>query len=337
MSAYRCTTDRVAVDGAPALVACVEDSGRGLRAAIVPQRGAELASLQVRRRGGCVELLHRALDFSPTDEWQGRAPLLWPAAGRNFTPPQLEEVLRAGDDPPLGSWEHDGVVRPMPCHGFARDMAWELIDTAQDEDAARAVCRLRSNAFTREMYPFDFELQMTCEIADGALRLIHQIESRTDGLIFSMGNHITIRLPFGETGSMADCLFATPATTQLTLSDASLLDGGTEAVSAADGVPVSDPRWHNTVLSGFPPGEYWAELRDPNAFTVRISHELEPADKIAPEWMLFVLYGNPEDSFHCPEPWVGGPDSLNTKRGVVTLAEGEQCTWTMTIEALGAE
>ena len=89
MSGYRCTTNRTAADGTPTPTVCVEDSAGGLRATIVPQRGAELASLQVRHRGGWVELLHRALDFSPTDEWQGRAPLLWPAVGRNFTPTQL--------------------------------------------------------------------------------------------------------------------------------------------------------------------------------------------------------------------------------------------------------
>ena len=335
MSGYRTCLESVVVDREEAPVAWVEDAEHGLRAGVVPACGAELASLQVRRGNEWVELLYRALDYSPAEGWPGRAPLLWPAVGRTFTEPQQEEIRRTGVEQLIGTWVDGDMVRPIPRHGFAKDRPWELIESSSDEQAARATLRLRSDAFTREMYPFDFEMLMTAEVSGGVLRMIHRVESHTDGMFWDAANHLSLRMPFGGEGGFDELVFTTPATQQLTINDLSLFDGGSLPVDARGGVSLGDPRWHNTVLSGFPKGEYWAEVRDPKSFTLRVSQTLEPADKVAPEWMLFVLWGEPSMNLFCPEPWVGGPNSFNTREGLVTLAKGEVGTWTMGVEAKG--
>ena len=45
----------------------------------------------------------------------------------------------------------------------------------------------------------------------------------------------------------------------------------------------------------------------------------------------FVLWGDADGGFFCPEPWLGGPDSLNTGAGRVVLHAGEAFTWSYTI------
>jgi galactose mutarotase-like enzyme len=40
---------------------------------------------------------------------------------------------------------------------------------------------------------------------------------------------------------------------------------------------------------------------------------------------------DPDAGFICPEPWLTGPDSLNTRRGLPVLAPGKEGTWTVTV------
>lgn len=40
-----------------------------------------------------------------------------------------------------------------------------------------------------------------------------------------------------------------------------------------------------------------------------------------------MLWGDKSAGFICPEPWLGGPNSLNTKRGLVELAPGKSFRW----------
>lgn len=58
---------------------------------------------------------------------------------------------------------------------------------------------------------------------------------------------------------------------------------------------------------------------------------------------LFVLWGSPptptgsgsgsgpQPGFICPEPWVSGPDSLNSRKGLPVLAPGQAADWTFTV------
>lgn len=51
----------------------------------------------------------------------------------------------------------------------------------------------------------------------------------------------------------------------------------------------------------------------------------------------FVLWGEPPAEgaafgFLCPEPWLSGPDSLNTLQGTPLLLPGESATWTFCVE-----
>lgn len=47
---------------------------------------------------------------------------------------------------------------------------------------------------------------------------------------------------------------------------------------------------------------------------------------------LFVLWGDKSKGFICLEPWLTGPDSLNTRKGLPMLLPGEQISWSYAVQ-----
>src|SRR5450432_2977788 len=72
--------------------------------------------------------------------WSGRAPLLFPIVG-----------ALAGGHYRLGS-----AAFPLSRHGFARGKVFDIVESG----AAAATFRLRSDAQSLQIYPFEFELQV---------------------------------------------------------------------------------------------------------------------------------------------------------------------------------
>src|SRR6185503_2890526 len=109
---YGVTTRALSEPGRQLIV--LQDNDGGLEASICPSQGGELSSLRLRRKGKWVELLYRAADYSPSEGWRGKAPLLWPATGRSLHPPQGAGYL----------WKDR--FYPMADHGFIRDLPWRV-------------------------------------------------------------------------------------------------------------------------------------------------------------------------------------------------------------------
>ena len=61
----------------------LRDEEAGLEISIAPEKGGETSSLRVRAGEEWVETLYLANDYAPREGWTGKAPLLWPATGRN--------------------------------------------------------------------------------------------------------------------------------------------------------------------------------------------------------------------------------------------------------------
>lgn len=134
----------------------------------VTTAGAELVSL---RDAAGLEYLWQA-----GPEWRRHAPVLFPIIGRL----------------PDDTLHHDGVDYPMGQHGFARDRDFELAGVSGDE----AVFRLRSDAATREVFPFDWTLLVAYAVTGSSLRITQTVENRGTGpLSASVGNHPAFALP----------------------------------------------------------------------------------------------------------------------------------------------
>ena len=313
------------------------DEEQGLAFSVSPETGGELASLRVRWGEKWVELLHRAEDFSAPAQghWRGRAPWLFPAVGRSYTNKQL------------GSWEWEGTVRPMPIHGFVMERAWEKVTEEQEEYSRErkpemTVCRFRSGTDTRSAYPFDFSLTARYGFVKGGVRARLEVSAaRTNAgpMPFSLGNHLSFALPFGSGSRPGDCTVRSPARERLELSAQGLLTGRERPIRLGKATALaSEPDFCNAVLGGFEKGECWVEVADPRSFGLRISQSEVTASGASPHAeaasYLFVFYGSLGEQFFCPEPWLGGPNSLNDGQRLTRLEPGGRFEWEMTVQIL---
>lgn len=288
---------------------------------VAPAAGGELSSLAVEPYG---ELLYRADDFAPPPpgEWRGRAPLLWPAVGRNFTP----AALRAAT--PQCCFERDGVVYDLPIHGFARDRAWNIVDVFADQETAGVRLTLRDDEASRRVYPWPFELSSVWRVHERGVS--QTVEVRSSATIpFGIGNHLTVRVP---TDRFDATRVACSATVRLELDDHSLLNGEETPIDLAAGEPLTTP-WLLNGVFGRIVGDPVMTVSCPGGPVVTVKQEVDRgAPHVAAEDRLFVVYGNRERGYYCPEPWIGRPNGLQTGQGVVVLPAGEVFSWTMSVE-----
>jgi len=139
-----------------------------LAASLCPSLGGELAGLTLAQGKTSVELLYRGNDFSPVDSgFPGRAPWLWPAAGRCYIDRDAARIDQPDFDRDACTWQCNGTVLPMRHHGFAKDMAWRIEPT---DDDARSALTINSNGEHHDIYPFDFALRTDARAAPCAGR-----------------------------------------------------------------------------------------------------------------------------------------------------------------------
>ncbi|MBI2298535.1 MAG: hypothetical protein HYU66_06205 [Armatimonadetes bacterium] len=296
--------------------------GARLRGTVVPSDGGGLSSLTL---DGWGELLYRAnqLEPPPAGEWSGRAPLLWPAVGRNFTP----QALLA--ETPACCFEHDRVVYDLPIHGFARHRAWRPVAHRGDLRHAAVTLELADDDDTRAVYPWRFCLRMPHALSDTAYECTVEVES-SEALWFCIGNHLTLALP-ADRFDRVTC--ACNTTQRLEINRHSLCSGETTPLDFSAGLPLATGGWLLNGVFGAPDGEPWMRVSVPDGPAVTVRQRVdEGAEHVAPGDWLFVVYGNREKSYYCPEPWIGRPNGLQDGRGVVKLPAGAGFSWTMRVE-----
>ena len=336
MDEFSASAERsVVVDGVASPVADL--AGPRLRAAVVPRAGGEVGSLQVRFGDVWIEALHRAMDYSdPGHQWRGRAPLQWPAVGRNCVAEELRSDMTP-KDLMMGSWRCEGRRYPMPLLGFAQYMPFDLVGCGADGQRAWAEVRATDSEYSRRFYPFAFALSCRYILEADRLLLRTTVTNREKGrpLPFSIGNHITFHLPFTARGRFEDAVFVSPTTEHIELTPQDLLSERRLPMDLRRGRALADPALWNMAICGYAPGRAAVELHDPSGLGFRISQrEASEPPRMDPDDVLFILYAERPHGSFCPEPWVGRPNSLNTGRGLTRLAPGEECVWEVAIEPL---
>lgn len=330
----RCEFDTVSLPKfSKALRVTLADEKRGIRIGVIPAAGAEIGSFKVKDGARWREILYRAMryDAPGADGWTGRAPTLWPAAGRSFSDRQLAEWRRTGKEPPHCAYVVNGREWRIKGHGFARDLPWELENYGYGHDEAWVACVLRSNSATRRIYPFDFETRVTYTLDRGALVMRYEfVAARRNRVAMPMavGNHISFKLPFFGKGRFDDCLLRGTARRILALNDINLLSGASEPSGISRAQSVRDEKYQDTVFGDIP-GSARLELIDPKSLTVTVTQREIPSGrrKLASRNMLFVMWGTPKLGYFCPEPWAGRPNALNKPSDGISLRPGEKFLW----------
>lgn len=114
-------------------------------------------------------------------EWPKHAPVLFPAIGRS------------NED----SYKLQDKTYEMPQHGFASEQVFTVAQQTKDE----VILSLRANNETKEMYPFDFELQIKYALQVTGMILSFTVFNKSQTVLpFSLGSHPAFNVPLDDAG-----------------------------------------------------------------------------------------------------------------------------------------
>jgi galactose mutarotase-like enzyme len=254
-------------------------SGDALR--LVPERGGLLSGW---RCGGREMLYFDAARFAdPSLSVRGGIPVLFPICGN-----------LPGDRLPLpqGSF-------PLPQHGFARTMAWQL--EALEDPGVRLT--LEDDAASRAHFPFAFRLELEYRLEPGGLaitaRVRHRGEVGAAPMPFSLGLHPYLAV-------------SDPAAVDLAGLPPGCLDHHTMEADATENQLQRLGRGVDLLCEASGP----VRLLDPAAG--RAIH-LETS----PPFDLVVIWTEPPRPMVCLEPWTGPRGALISGKRRLELAAGE--------------
>ncbi|MEZ5353131.1 MAG: hypothetical protein R2762_10890 [Bryobacteraceae bacterium] len=261
----------------------------GIEAAIRPDKGAEMASLKVMHHGRWVETLYRAMDYSDTPGWTGKAPWLWPATGKG---------------------------EPLPFHGFARDLPWRVEKKSGDS----ATLVLTDSGETRKQnFPYGFRLEAEYRVSPSTLHMRLRVTASAgnkEPMPFTAGNHITFRTPLLEGSDPLRMTFTSPSAIEW------MKDGGSpngkQRPRSFSAAPLGDLERDSAIsLSGYR-GDPFVVVQDPAGLSIRMSHTATsiPAEPV----VRFNVWGDAAKGYFSPEPWVGLQDSRRLNQGLTRLA-----------------
>jgi glucose-6-phosphate 1-epimerase len=84
---------------------------------------------------------------------------------------------------------------PLPKHGFARTLPWELVSQQQGKDDALAVLRLSDSDATRALWPHAFELELSLRVGGRSLDIELACENTGDAAFqFTTALHTYLRV-----------------------------------------------------------------------------------------------------------------------------------------------
>ena len=285
--------------------------GQAIRAVIDPQHGGEWR-----------ELIYRAMDYSDQAGWRGKAPILWPATGVTISDAGGRFRYTVGDR-----------LYEMPMHGFARAQSWDVLASKASQDSATARLGLTDSDQTRSRYPFGFRLQVEYRVDRCGLQIHYQVAADPDNggaMPFSIGNHITFRLPLVEASSAEQTRFQTNLPQEYILDSRRVFTGRTQPSRYTGRHRVGELPHRKAISLGGDVNTPYARVFDPSGFFVTLSHRVP--DEVPEKTVLFNLWADLEEGFFSPEPWVGAQNSLNSGYGLVSLRPGENWDWRIRIQ-----
>jgi galactose mutarotase-like enzyme len=274
------------------------DDGKS-RALLYPERGFQLFSYEADVDGRRVETIYvPPPGREPADRRYGN-PVLFPAVG-----------VSNGSRP--DGWDHQGNWLPMPMHGWARNVYWQI----EEQDARSLTAVVVPHPGFRLGFPFDFQLLMRYRLERASLVLETELENTgKEAFPYALGFHPYLRAPLGGGGPRAKCKVRAPAGVRLSTGDGwrSINRAREEAriiPATADELPGS------VVLAET--GAAALEVEDETSgLAARVS--VAGSEQPYPIWVIWSAA--PDASYVCLEPWTDAPNALN-RPDTLKLAPG---------------
>jgi galactose mutarotase-like enzyme len=243
--------------------------------------------------------------------WAGRAPILFPTVGS-----------LAGGRYRLGASTYE-----LPRHGFARGKLFEVIEAGPTQ----AVFRLKPDAGTLKVYPFQFELDVSFALRGATLTVLSTVRNLDRGpMPASVGYHPAFRwpLPHGDTRAAHFIEFAQQEGPTIRRLDAAGL-----VTAERHPTPIVDRR---LLLDDSLFKDDVVIFDDIRSRSLTYGSDRGPRIRVDyPDARFLGLWTKPGAGFICIEPWQGISDEVGfsgdfgSRLGVFTLPPGASQNLTM--------
>lgn len=271
----------------------------------LPEKGARLMNWNLALADGSVrDILYwpEDADFADFARVRGGNPILFPFNARVF------------DQGDIHFWRAaDGVRRPMPMHGIARqgDFAVTRID------ARGFVAQFKPGDEARQCYPYDYDFTVTYRFDPVSLSCEFALTNLgREPLPWSAGHHFYFTLPWSEGTTRGDYLIRIPATKRLRQDARGQLVPG-PALQAEES--LANPALIDTFHTGLRSNEIvFGEKGRPGDVVMHLGTEKVPA----PEATLVTWTFNDAVPYYCVEPWMGPANAPEHKVGLHHVAPG---------------
>jgi len=273
----------------------------------LPEMGARLMNWNVELGDGSLrDVLHWPEVASLTDfhRIRGGNPILFPFAGRCF------------DGGEAAFWRGpDGVRRPMPTHGLARQGKFRTVRA----DAGGFAALFVPDDEARGCYPFDYEFTVDYRFeplgffAEFALRNL----GRTP-LPWSAGHHFYFSVPWSDGRTRADYTVRIPAA-RVVRQDMNTTGMLVEQPPLQPEEPLTNPALSDLIHLGLKTNAAVLAERGGSAITLRVGTEKKPA----PGTAILTWTEKTDSPFYCVEPWMGPPNAPGHKTGLHLVEPGQ--------------
>jgi galactose mutarotase-like enzyme len=272
----------------------------------LPEKGARLMNWNVTLGDGTVRDIIYWPEISTLENFErvrGGNPILFPFAGRTYDRGELNHWMA-----------EDGVRRPMPMHGFARQGDFRI--TRLDEGGFSA--QFIPDEAAKAGYPFDYEFVVSYRFDPLGVFVELQLTNLGQTPIpWSAGHHFYFTLPWNVGRTRKDYLLETTATKFLARNDQGGLVPGPQ-ISTRE--TLDNPKLLDLIHTGL--------KRDVFAVTEtatgnRLHFRAGMANTSARDLAVVTWTENDQSPFYCVEPWMGPPNAPDTKVGLHSVAPGQ--------------
>lgn len=281
----------------------------------MPERGARLMNWHLTHADGFVRDILYWPELSSLDNFhkiRGGNPILFPFSARTF---DAGEAFHWRDP--------DGVRRPMPMHGFARQGTFKLSRL----DAAGFAAQLVPDKAAHASYPFEYEFTVTYRFAALSLAVEFNLKNLdTRPIPWSAGHHFYFTAPWNDDETRAGYDLRIPATRVVRQDAAGQLE---PAPALPASLPLDDPRLVDVIHLGLKQNSAIFGPRS-GPGEVRVFHGTNATP--APDAAFVTWTETATSPFFCVEPWMGPPNAPETKTGLHWVRPGQSQSFVVEVK-----
>jgi galactose mutarotase-like enzyme len=281
----------------------------------LPQRGARLINWNITLGDGSVrDVIYwpEDADFSNIAKVRGGNPILFPFNGRCF------------DDGEIFFWRGaDGVRRPMPMHGIARQGTFHV----SHADNRGFTAHLLPDAEAQTVYPFKYEFVVTYRFEPFGLTCEFALTNHgSEPLPWSPGHHFYFTVPWEEGTARSDYLIRIPAAKRLKQDATGQLVLGP---ALQQDEKLSNPELVDTFHTNLRSNEVvFGQKGKPGDVIVRLGVENVPP----PDATFVTWAAAPDTPYYCVEPWMGPANAPAHKVGLRLVPKGETDKFVVSVQ-----